>query len=160
MKSVIEQARNYLLSISWLRRLGAFLLHPKLLVGANIIAFDKSKRVLLAQHSWKERYQWRTPGGLVERNEDVGKALIREMKEELGLNIKSKDLVLVDIRINKDFPRVDVYYLYLKKVFVNIIPNSEIKRIKFFKVSNLPQSLFPGQAEVIRKSADLFVTKN
>ncbi len=74
----------------------------RLVVGAAV--FDSSGRLLAAQRRRPERYagQWEFPGGKVEAGETPEAALVRECREELGIEIEVEGLVgEVDIPIGR-----------------------------------------------------------
>lgn len=63
------------------------------------IVFDKDKRVLVGQRTVRDDYfgKWEFPGGKLEEGESAQAALIREFKEEVGIEVlATKYLVQVD----------------------------------------------------------------
>lgn len=87
---------------------------PVLVVSGFI---KKNKKYLVVYDTnFNDEGFWRVPGGRVEYKESVENALIREIKEELNLNIKIKrflgfgqDIVLVKSRCNPR-PRLILYF--------------------------------------------------
>ena len=67
---------------------------PKKRMGAGALIFDENGRFLLVNPTYKE--PWEVPGGVVEANESPAQACVREVREELGLDIELKRLLLVD----------------------------------------------------------------
>ena len=63
-------------------------------MGAGVIFQDRTGKVLLLKPSYKE--YWTIPGGAVENDESPLEACIREAKEEIGINVTIKGLILVD----------------------------------------------------------------
>lgn len=61
-------------------RLGA----PKVSMGAVAVIQDVRGRILLAHHTYRQR-AWGLPGGLVNRHEQPAEAVMRELREELGV---------------------------------------------------------------------------
>ncbi|MDC1446679.1 NUDIX domain-containing protein, partial [bacterium] len=59
--------------------------------GGCIVAKD-TKRILLQQRSSKSSYprHWGFWGGKVEEDENVSQALLRELREEIGLSIEEQ----------------------------------------------------------------------
>lgn len=55
-------------------------------MGAGVLFFDNERKVLLVQPTYKGT--WEIPGGVVESNESPRDAAIREVKEELGLQLR------------------------------------------------------------------------
>jgi len=67
---------------------------PKKRMGAGALIFDENGRFLLVNPTYKE--PWEVPGGIVEANESPAQACVREVREELGLDIELARLILVD----------------------------------------------------------------
>ena len=67
---------------------------PKKRMGAGALIFDENGRFLLVNPTYKE--PWEVPGGVVEANESPAQACVREVREELGLDIALERLLLVD----------------------------------------------------------------
>lgn len=67
--------------------------HARLVVGAAI--FDDDGRLLAAQRSSPSHYagQWEFPGGKVEPGEAPDAALVRECREELGIDVSVGEVV-------------------------------------------------------------------
>ena len=71
-------------------------------VGAAII--NESNEVLCAQRGYGSlKGKWEFPGGKIEQNETEAQALVREIKEELGIDIEVKELVGENYHKYKDF---------------------------------------------------------
>jgi 8-oxo-dGTP pyrophosphatase MutT (NUDIX family) len=58
---------------------------PLLLPSVGAVIFDDQGRVLL-QHS-SDDGKWHTMGGMIEPNEEPGAAIVREVREETGLDV-------------------------------------------------------------------------
>lgn len=67
---------------------------PRKRVSVDAILRDHAGRILLVDPRYKP--DWDTPGGMAEANEPPHEAIIRELKEELGLEIKVGPLLCVD----------------------------------------------------------------
>jgi 8-oxo-dGTP diphosphatase len=65
--------------------------HPLLTVDA-IILCDNDSVVLVSRKNHPYKGSWALPGGFVEYGETVESAVLREVKEETGLNIKLKGI--------------------------------------------------------------------
>lgn len=63
-------------------------------VAADVLLRDGAGRVLLVNPTYKPG--WDLPGGMAEANEAPGAAVIRELGEELGLDITLRGLLVVD----------------------------------------------------------------
>ena len=73
----------------------------------------KNDLFLIANRSFKASSKgiWEFPGGKVEENENFTSALIREIKEELSLNIKVGNTIAT-IDLNKTDKNISVHYYY------------------------------------------------
>jgi ADP-ribose pyrophosphatase YjhB (NUDIX family) len=76
----------------YVRRLRAAIGHERLiLVGASAIIRDDLDRVLLVQR--QDTGQWALPAGIMELDESISHTVVREVKEETGLEVKPVRLV-------------------------------------------------------------------
>lgn len=67
---------------------------PKKRMGAGCLIFNKAGDLLLVKPNYKAG--WEIPGGVVEDNESPRACCIREVKEELGIDIAVQKLLVVD----------------------------------------------------------------
>jgi 8-oxo-dGTP diphosphatase len=67
---------------------------PRKRVAADVIVRDQDGRLLLVNPNYKP--DWDLPGGMAEANEPPIDAATRELREELGLNVKIGALLCVD----------------------------------------------------------------
>ncbi len=63
-------------------------------VAAGAVFFDARGRVLLVQPTYKPH--WEVPGGYVEPGESPAAACVREVREELGIDMDLGQLLVVD----------------------------------------------------------------
>ena len=85
------------------------------------------------------------PGGHLESNEDLFDAMIREAKEELGIEIEKEDMQIIHIyhHYEKDL----VKFVFKVKKFKNKIQNLEpekCKELKWIEIENLPDNTLSG----------------
>jgi len=84
-------------------------LAPLVGVGAVIV---KDGRVLLVQRGTEPALgRWSIPGGLIEVGEALSEAVVREVREETGLEIQPVELVELLDRIHRDGDRVRYHYV-------------------------------------------------
>ncbi|WP_460723926.1 NUDIX domain-containing protein [Nocardia heshunensis] len=67
---------------------------PRKRMGAGALFVDDQARALLVEPTYKD--YWEIPGGVVEAGESPGAAVVREVREELGLTIPLGRLLVVD----------------------------------------------------------------
>ena len=65
---------------------------PQLRLAAMIV---RQNQILLLQHRKRGQRYWVLPGGRLEGRESIDTALRRELKEELGLDVRAGPLVIV-----------------------------------------------------------------
>ena len=99
----------------------------------------KNDLFLIANRSFEDNSQgiWEFPGGKVEENETFTSALIREIREELSLNIKVGNMIAT-INLNKTDKNIYVHYYYAVIVSGQISLNvhSEFKWVPHTKLKN------------------------
>ena len=66
--------------------------HKNLVIVASIAIIDANDQILIAKRPNKKHLSgfWEFPGGKVEKNESPENALVREVKEELNIDINNK----------------------------------------------------------------------
>lgn len=110
------------------------------------LLLEKNGKVLLGLRKNRKSYSnmWDLPGGHLEKDEDIFEAMIREVKEEIGIDIKRKDLEIVHIRhsIKKDA----LNFVFIANNYENEIVNNEpdlCEELKWFDIDNLPENIIP-----------------
>jgi mutator protein MutT len=95
-------------------------------IGVNAIVFNQAKQVLLEQRS--DDGTWGLPGGWSDMGESPQQCVIREVKEETGLEVKVVQLVDVFWRIPEgDYPYTSYHLGYLCEVIggeIKVSPES------------------------------------
>ena len=110
-----------------------------------IISKDNSLLFLRRKNS-PAKGQWWFPGGRIRKGEKLEEALVREVKEETGLDVIESKLVNVYSRIFDE--RHDITIAYFCKCKQDIITlNNEHSEYKYFK--KLPKNISPYLIEVI-----------
>lgn len=107
-------------------------------MGVKGLVINPQQEVLLVEHTYIAG--WHLPGGGVDYGESPKAALIRELKEEAGLQVKAA--TLFGIYAHKIHGAADFPVLYIVKDF-EAIPGAhlsqEIKQVQWFAVSKLPR---------------------
>jgi ADP-ribose pyrophosphatase YjhB (NUDIX family) len=101
-------------------------------------AVDGEGRVLLVKHTYV--HGWWLPGGGVERGQTAEDALIREMREEAGLIVEGRP-VLVSVHSNERYFRGDHVLVYRIDRFTltERTSHGEIAEIGWFDPADPPE---------------------
>lgn len=89
-------------------------------VGVGAIILEGGKILLEKRKSTPGEGKWAVPGGLVELGETVEQAVIREVKEETGLDVASPQLVDVVDYISLDEKGAVKYHFIILDYFVTV----------------------------------------
>lgn len=89
---------------------------------------------------------WNLPGGMVECGESPWEGVVREVREEVGLDVEVIRLVGVYSKKKND----DVIFSFVcKKVNGVEMLTDEADEVAYFSLENLPQNLSPKHVERI-----------
>ena len=105
------------------------------------------KEVLLClrQNTGHHDGEYDLPGGHVEAYEDIFEAMIREAKEEIGIDIQREDLSIIHIYHN--FQKNALKFVFKVSRYKNEVKNCEenvCKELRWFDINNLPNNIIPG----------------
>ncbi len=138
--------------------------YPKYpLVGVGAIIFDQTRtRVLLVKRAREPaKGLWSVPGGLVDVGETLEEAVQREVREEVGLEVRVGPLVEIMDRIIYD-DKLRVQYHYLLVDFLCTVDGeepqvaSDVEEAKWFALDQLDDSeMTHSTLEVIEKALEL-----
>ena len=112
-------------------------------LGARAIIINNDNKVLLVKHTYQPH--WYIPGGGVKKGESTKAAILRELKEEIGLSTSDEPTLFgiyhhVYLKVN-DYPVV-----YVIKNFTLLEPtySPEIEDTGWFDYTALPDMTSPG----------------
>lgn len=109
----------------------------------------KENTILLVKHTYQTTY-WFLVGGGVKRNENLLEAARREAKEEVGANLG--ELKLLGMYTNYfDYKSDHVVVFICEDFSLSGISDSEIEKIEFFPLDNLPANLASGHKRRIQE---------
>ncbi|WP_096550213.1 NUDIX hydrolase [Ureibacillus thermosphaericus] len=119
---------------------------PLILPGSVVIICNEKGEVLLQK---RPEGRWGLPGGLMELGESFEEVAEREVREEIGLEIRN--LKLLHVFSGKEFytktPNGDEFYSVTAVFYTNEFEGtlqcqpSETLEVRFFKRSNLPENM-------------------
>lgn len=116
-------------------------------LGALAVVFD-SDRVLLTYRT--DVPVWILPGGGVEPCESLEQAVVRETREETGLEVEVVRLVGIYSRPNWRSGGDHQAVLLARAVGGQIATSDETLRVEYFRLDDLPEELVPWNRVYIR----------
>lgn len=81
------------------------------LVGVGGVIVQEGRVLLVRRGTEPLRGRWSIPGGLIDIGESLHQAVIREVREETGLDIEPLELVELLDRIHREGDRVRYHYV-------------------------------------------------
>lgn len=121
-------------------------------LGAFGIIINQDNKVLLCHR--RDYDLWNLPGGKVEDGENPWRAVIREIREETGLNVEITHLSGIYSKPDKN----ELVFSFVCQVLTGeIILNDEADKIEYFDLEKIPSNTSPKQVERIN---DYFSDKN
>ena len=114
-------------------------------LGAFAVIFDASERVLLCHRT--DRDLWNLPGGRVGAGEAPWDAVVREVREEVGLEVRVESLLGVYVVESRD----DVVFNFLcVPVGGMLMTSDEAHEVAWFEKESIPANTSSRQIERIR----------
>ena|SRR5688500_4368136 len=124
--------------------------HARFTVTAGAIVFNDSGQVLLLKHRFRAGSGWGLPGGFLEAGEQPIDALRRELREEIGMEIK--DAAVYATRSFRKPQQVEVLFLCHANGLVQP-QNMEIESAEWFSLKSLPDGLPKDQRLFVERAA-------
>ncbi len=119
-----------------------------------IIPFPPDKILLIKRRTVPFSGYWALPGGRVDQGETVEQTIVREVKEETGLDVAVVGKIG---EYNEQGVQESIEYDYYPACFlVNVVggeikkQESEIEEIKLFSLSEIPEVLAFEHAQMIK----------
>ncbi len=127
--------------------------YPKIIIASGPVIIENNT-VLLNQHG--DKNMWKFPGGRLENfefddwNESLEETARREVKEEMGINIKIiKPLKTMCVpRPNHDDEYVVLVHFLAERIG-EIIPGEDIEKWDWLDINNLPDNCAPNVKVVL-----------
>ena len=119
--------------------------HKNLVIVASIALIDASDQILIAKRPNKKHLSgfWEFPGGKVEKGESPENALIREVKEELNIDINNKCIAPLTFS-EFDYKKFHLLLLlYVCRRWEGEPMSMEKNEIKWVKANTLRQYKMP-----------------
>jgi len=117
-------------------------------IGVRGLVVNAAGELLLVRHSYGGR-KWFLPGGGRRRGESPDETLVREMREETGLDVEALGLAGVYFYTGQ-FKRDHIYIFECQPVGGDLKPaGGEIADIGWFQPDALPANLMLGMARIL-----------
>ena len=131
------------------RSLLMWVLNAKFAAGVTAVVRNERGEVLLLEHAFRRRHPWALPGGWMGRQEPPEVAVLREVKEETGLDVEVERLLTARAFSSH---RLDV--VYVCRVLGGAIRGSgETPRWMWCADGAYPAGVDPYTVELIRLAA-------
>jgi len=126
--------------------------NQKITIGVfGIITNDQDEVLLCLRNDYD---LWNLPGGGLEKGETPWDCLIREVKEETGLDVAISKLTGIYSKPNKN----EIIFNFTCEVLEGKLQlNKEARELKYFSLKDIPKNTVPRQVERIK---DYFNNKN
>ena len=111
-------------------------------LGSRAIVLNPQNQVLLVKHTYQPH--WYIPGGGVKKRESAKAAVLRELKEEVGLSVIGEP-ELFSIYHHTYLGVSDYPIIYIVKNYsLTNVSSPEIEKMGWFDYGNLPEMTSPG----------------
>jgi len=140
-------------------------------LGVFVVIFNRDfSKILLLKRNEEKRIIWNADwgniGGVIESREHSLDAVIREAKEEAGLELEKNEVKLIEVKEMPNFSKAyhGIQFIYLTTIdeSVPIKINNESDEFRWFSVDNLPDRMLdkPEFIKDIRnKAIEIFENK-
>jgi 8-oxo-dGTP pyrophosphatase MutT (NUDIX family) len=130
---------------AWLRRVLVRLGAPSYTVGAVLVLRRPDRSVLLVDQ--RHTGGWALPGGLLKRGEEPVDALVREVREEVGVRLDPDELPPPRALIAPKEQRVDLVFVLDTEDGrdAHLADPAEVRRIGWFLPDALPDVTDPAR---------------
>lgn len=116
-------------------------------VGAVAVILNDDRNILLVEHVFHPEIPWGLPGGWVGRNETPDRAILREVHEELGLEITIKKQLLFEVERKGHY---NLAYLCIPRSAIGEL-SSELLSYRWVDYLDLP-TLYPFHYRAIAQA--------
>src|SRR5438046_3065874 len=118
--------------------------HPRRYQLAGCIINDGQDRILLLHRNTEDWQHWEVPGGKVETGETIEQTAVREVKEELGVDVR-----IIKLLAQAEFPEKDyrLHYSWFQAQAVTGQPTVQERQVfddlRYFSVDELSRGMVP-----------------
>lgn len=145
-------ARLYRLLPPVLVKAAVRLSQPKFIVSAVGVFFDPEGRALVLRHVYRHRQPWGLPAGFLETGEAPRTGILRELREETGLEAETAEVFAVTALSPR---HLEIALVGAVSGHPDMRLNHEIFEAVFAGVADLPAEMPAGQKDLVRRAAAL-----
>jgi len=113
---------------------------------ALLALINENNEVLISLRKNREEYNdyWEYPGGKVENGETLEQGLVREIKEELNIEIAKSCIAPLTFAVEKQETNETILFLYVCRKWDGLINSLINQKIEWVKPINLGQYQMPS----------------
>lgn len=137
----------------WLRRRLIWLGSAKFLVGVSAVCVNPANQMLVLRHRFHNEHPWGLPGGWADSGETPVESILREIREETGLDAVVEGLLSVE----GDGEWVEIIYLCRVPDGEPVIQKSEALEYRWVTPTDHALHLNPMQAKAAHLAATRLV---
>ncbi len=115
------------------------------------VFFTPKGEVLVLRHVFRRLYAWGLPAGFLNAGESPADAAVREVREEIGIDVEVTRVL--DVRAIRA-GHLEVVVIGTVAPGQALRPNHEIFEGAFVAPDTLPVGMMPSQAEIVRRARD------
>ena len=123
--------------------------NPLPVVAAVISKNGKESILLIKRRLEPGRGKWALPGGFVEKDESTSQAILREIREEIGIKGRVEGLIGVYQGKTRLYGSAVVIGYKVASLSQNFSPGNEVEEIRFFRTSRLPSLAFTSHQKLL-----------
>ena len=124
---------------------------PKKRMAAGVLFFNDKEELLLVKTNYKEA--WSIPGGVVDEDESPRAAAMREVREEIGLEVAGLSLLCVDYTVPQGIKTESLQFVFSGGVLTEEqisrirLQDGELETYRFMSADQAILMLNPGVKE-------------
>jgi len=114
------------------------------------IIFDQENKILLCHR--RDYDLWNLPGGTMEPGESPWECVLREVKEETGLNVEIKKLIGIYNKPKKN----EICFSFICSIISGSLTlNDEADKLEYFSIKDIPANTSIKQIERMKDALSL-----
>lgn len=109
-------------------------------VGAGVLLFNQAGEILIVKPNYKDF--WLIPGGTIDKDESPRQGCVREIKEEIGLDITKLNFICVDYTTANDYKTESFQFVFnggilnQEQIDKIVLDRKELDEYKFIKLED------------------------